>query len=418
VHKQEGVWEWWRLKETEIQKPERHQRLFGLSTPLRSAVIPPISAARWLLVLIVAAGVYFFHGFLFPVLAALVIAFASWPLYRRLLVAVGGNRTAGATLAIIFILTFLVVPIALAGTYAINEVREWVGWAIETNRHGAPTPHWIATMPAVGDWLNDQWTTNIGHPGGIGELIQLISGANIGSIYRGVLAAGGSAFGLILTLLFMMIALFFAYRDGEHFAGQIDRLGERILPTRWERISRVVPATISSTVTGMTVIAIGEGLVLGIAYWLAGVPSPVTLGALTGVMALIPGGAPLSFTLVSIYLAASGSMMAGVALFIWGTVELFIVDKTLRPKLVGGPIKLPFLPTFFGLIGGVKTMGFLGLFIGPVLMALLVAIWREWLREVELSDDLAPADPIELDGGSPRIDVAAESAGKKARAIP
>ena len=134
---------------------------------------------------------------------------------------------------------------------------------------------------------------------------------------------------------------------------------------RWERISRVVPATISSTVTGMTLIAIGEGLVLGVAYWIAGVPSPVTLGAITGLMALIPGGAPLSFTLVSIYLAASGSPIAGVALFVWGSVELFIVDKTLRPKLVGGPIKLPFLPTFFGLIGGVKTMGLLGLFIGP-----------------------------------------------------
>jgi len=90
---------------------------------------------------------------------------------------------------------------------------------------------------------------------------------------------------------------------------------------------------------------------------------------------------------VSIYLVASGSPVAGVALFAWGSIELFIVDKTLRPKLVGGPIKLPFLPTFFGLIGGVKTMGFLGLFIGPVLMALLVAIWREWIREIELSDE-------------------------------
>ncbi|MER8657547.1 AI-2E family transporter [Mesorhizobium sp. M0847] len=400
------------MKEAKIQKPERQQRLFGLSTPLRSAVIPPLSAARWLLVLIVAAGVYFFHGFLFPVLAALVIAFASWPLYRRLLDGVGGNRTVAATLAILFILAFLVVPIALAGTYAINEVREWVGWAIETNRHGAVTPHWITSLPVVGEWLNEQWIDNFGHPGGIGELIQLVSGANIGSIYRGVLAAGGSAFGLLLTLLFMMIALFFAYRDGEHFASQIDRLGERILPTRWERISRVVPATISSTVTGMTVIAIGEGLVLGIAYWLAGVPSPVTLGALTGVMALIPGGAPLSFTLVSIYLAASGSPMAGLALFIWGAVELFIVDKTLRPKLVGGPIKLPFLPTFFGLIGGVKTMGFLGLFIGPVLMALLVAIWREWLREVELAEDTVPDAAAELEGGPPQIEIVAGPAKK------
>jgi predicted PurR-regulated permease PerM len=379
---------------------------------MRAAVVQPLSAARWLLILIVAAGVYFFHGFLVPVLAALVIAFASWPLYRRLLQGVGGNRTLAATFAILFILAFLVVPIALAGTYAIHEVREWLTWALETNRNGAPTPHWIAALPIVGDWLNEQWTVAIGHPGGIGEVIQLVSGANIGSIYRGVLAAGGSAFGLLLTLLFMMIALFFAYRDGEAFAGQVDRLGERILPSRWERISRVVPATISSTVTGMTIIAIGEGVVLGIAYWLAGVPSPVTLGVLTGIMALIPGGAPLSFTLVSIYLAASGSLFAGGALFLWGAVELFIVDKTLRPKLVGGPIKLPFLPTFFGLVGGVKTMGFLGLFIGPVLMALLVAIWREWLREVEPADDEAV---LEEAGDGGKVAVIEVDAGPRSR---
>jgi predicted PurR-regulated permease PerM len=136
----------------------------------------------------------------------------------------------------------------------------------------------------------------------------------------------------------------------------------------------------------MTIIAIGEGIVLGVAYWIAGVPSPVTLGVLTAIMAMIPGGAPLSMTLVSLYLVASGSWIAGLALFTWGTVELFIVDKTIRPKLVGGPIKLPFLPTFFGLVGGVKTMGFVGLFIGPVLMALLVAIWREWLREADAAE--------------------------------
>ena len=157
---------------------------------------------------------------------------------------------------------------------------------------------------------------------------------------------------------------------------QLDRVGERILPRRWQRFSRVVPATISSTVTGMTLIAIGEGIVLGLAYKIADVPSSVLLGVLTGFMAMIPGGAPLSVTLVSLYLLASGRPIAAVALFAWGAIELFIVDKPLRPKLVGGPIRLPFLPTLFGLIGGVKTMGMVGLFVGPVLMALLVAIWR------------------------------------------
>jgi predicted PurR-regulated permease PerM len=192
---------------------------------------------------------------------------------------------------------------------------------------------------------------------------------------------------MALTLLFMLITLFVLYRDGDRIADQIDRVGLRILPSRWERLSRVVPATISATVTGMTLIAIGEGVILGIAYWIAGVPSPVTFGVITAFMALIPGGAPLSFTLVSIYLVASGSAFAGTALFIWGTVELFIVDKTIRPVLVGGPVKLPFLPTFFGLIGGVKTMGIVGLFVGPVLMALLVSIWREWQREISEEEE-------------------------------
>jgi len=367
----------------------------------RSALIPPISAARWLLVLIVIAGIYFFHGFLVPVLAALVIGFASWPLYRKLLQNMGGNTTIGATLAIIFIIAFLVVPIGIAISYTIGEVRDWVGWVLQVNNQGAEVPAWIAALPGVGDWLTQQWDRHVGSPGAIGELIQIVSGANIGNIYRAVIAAGDGAFHLLLTLLFMLIALFFVYRDGASFSRQIDLLGERILPTRWERISRVVPATISSTVTGMTLIAIGEGIVLGIAYWIAGVPSPVTLGVLTGIMALIPGGAPLSFTLVSVYLVASGSYFAGIGLFVWGSVELFIVDKTIRPRLVGGPIKLPFLPTFFGLVGGVKTMGFLGLFIGPVLMALIVSIWREWIREVKLVDPVEGEEDLVTDSSGP-----------------
>ncbi|AXA38291.1 AI-2E family transporter [Rhizobium leguminosarum] len=383
------------------QKSNHEPRWLGSSAQTRTPLIPSISAARWLLVLVVAAGVYFFYGFLVPVLAALVIGFASWPLYRKLLARVGGNTTIAATIAIIMIITFLVIPIGFAVTYTTGEVRTWVTWAIHANRAGAPTPDWIVALPWAGAYLDEVWTKYIGSPGALGEVIQAVSGANIGNIYRAVLAAGGGAFHLLLTLLFMLIALFFVYRDGFSFSKQIDMLGERILPNRWERISRVVPATISSTVMGMTLIAIGEGIVLGLAYWIAGVPSPVTLGVLTGVMALIPGGAPLSFTLVSIYLLASGSHVAGIGLFVWGTVELFIVDKTLRPKLVGGPIKLPFLPTFFGLVGGVKTMGFLGLFIGPVLMALIVAIWREWIHEARSADKSETGPQIIIDEPAP-----------------
>jgi predicted PurR-regulated permease PerM len=345
-------------------------------------LVAPHSIARWLLVFVLAAGVYFFQGFLVPALAALIIGFASWPLYRRLLDSIGGNRTLGATIALLLVIFFIVAPISLTSFYAFREVKIWAAWATHANDIGAPVPVWISRVPIVGDATATQWARYLGHPGGLGELVQAVSGSNVGNIYKGIVFLGTTATHVVLTLLFMLISLFFVYRDGEALVAQLDRIGESVLPNRWERVSRIVPLTISSTVTGMAVIAIGEGIVLGVAYWLAGVPSPVTLGLITGVMALIPGGAPLCFTLVSIYLWASGHMIEGLALLAWGSVELFIVDKTLRPRLVGGPIKLPFLPTFFGLIGGVKTMGFLGLFVGPVLMALLVSIWREWLHDV------------------------------------
>ncbi len=374
------------LEKAQRSEPVEVQHWLGSPKPVGTAIVAPVSIARWLLVLVIGLGVYFFYGFIVPVLGALVISFASWPLFQMLKARVKGNRTVAASISVLLILIFVIVPVFLASSYALREVGRWLRWTVEANRTGAKTPGWVANLPFVGDWANEEWTRLFAHPGGIGELIQIVTGSNIGAIYHLVFSAGAGVFNFLLTLLFMMIVLFCVYRDGSSLAVQMDKLGERILPRRWERFSRIVPETVSATVTGMTLIAVGEGIVLGLAYWVAGAPSPITLGVLTGIMALIPGGAPLSFTLVSLYLLGTGSPIAAVSLFVWGTTELFIVDKTLRPRVVGGPIKLPFLPTFFGLIGGVKTMGLLGLFIGPVLMALLVAIWREWLREVDTQE--------------------------------
>ncbi len=380
---------------TNLDQPgdKRRPRLLGPAASARSSLIPPLWAARWIILLIVLISIYFFHGFLVPVLAALIVGFASWPLYRHVLHLVGGSRTWAASIMIAAIVLFLVVPALFIGGYAVQEVRMLYQWALTTNSVGAPEPEWFSTLPIGGDWASEIWRDRIGRPGALGALLEGAVGANILNIYHSILSISGGTLNFLLNLLFGIVALLFVYRDGERLAGQLDKIGQRIFPLRWDRLSRIIPATISSTVTGMTIIAIGEGIVLGIAYWLAGAPSPVLLGIITGVAAMIPGGAPLSFTLVSAYLVASGSPLHGLALLTWGSVELFIVDKTLRPKLVGGPIKLPFLPTFFGLIGGVKTMGFVGLFIGPVLMALLVSMWREWM--LDLDDPVIVASPPE-----------------------
>ncbi|SHH80231.1 Predicted PurR-regulated permease PerM [Pollutimonas bauzanensis] len=368
-------------------------------------VLPAFLIARWLLVLVVLAGLYFLSGFLVPVLAAVIIGLASWLLYQRLLRRCHGHTALAASLALVIVILVLIVPLSLALTYAIQEASSFIAWAVAANRNGMPTPAWIEALPLVGERLAEYWATYLGEPHALGEVVQVVSGEHLGNIYRMLLTATGDIFRLLLTVVFMLITLFFVYKDGIRILGQLDIVGERVLPTRWQRFSRVVPATINSTVTGMGLIALGEGVVLGVAYWVAGVPSPVLLGVVTGFMALIPGGAPLSFSLVSLYLVGSGHGMAGLGLFLWGTIELFIVDKTLRPRLVGGPVKLPFLPTFFGLIGGVKTMGLVGLFIGPVLMALLVAIWREWILEEK--EDARAADAPALGDSSAQEPVVA-----------
>lgn len=342
-------------------------------------VLPPFLIVRWLLFLVVLAGLFFLKDFIVPVLGALIVGLASWPAYKKILNRFQGRSILSATVAILIVIGVIILPLSFALSFVIKEASSFVIWLLAANKHGMPVPDWINALPVVGERTAYYWNLYLGEPHALGAMVELVSGQHIGNIYRMILSATGNVFHLLLSLLFMLITLFFVYKDGGVILAQLDTVGERILPTRWQRFSRVVPATINSTVTGMGLIALGEGVVLGIAYWIAGVPSPALLGAITGFMAMIPGGAPLSFTLVSLYLFGSGNTMAAVGLFLWGSIELFIVDKTLRPRLVGGPVKLPFLPTFFGLVGGVKTLGIVGLFIGPVLMALLVAMWREWV---------------------------------------
>lgn len=356
--------------------------MFNSRKPL-NPILPAYLIARGLLILLLVAGIYFLRSFILPGLAALIIGFASWPIYLRLEEKCNHRTAVSATIALIIVIAVLVVPLSFVLSYAIKEAISIVNWLEHANRDGMSVPEWVRALPMVGERLEEYWDDNLASSGAIGEWLREHSGQHLGNISRMLLSATGNIFNRGLAVLFMLVILFFVYKDGRLMVSQLDRIGKRILPGHWLRVSRIVPATVSATVTGMCLIAIGEGIVLGIAYWIAGVPSPVLCGVITGLMAMVPGGAPVSFTLISLYLIGSGHTIAGIGLFTWGTVELFIVDKTLRPRLVGGPVKLPFLPTFCGLVGGVKTMGFVGLFVGPVLMALLVSIWREWLHQIE-----------------------------------
>ena len=162
--------------------------------------LPANPVARWLLILILAAGVYFFHSFLVPVLAALIIGFASWPLYKRLVRICGGHTTVAASIALTTVLLVLVIPLSMALSYAANEITSSVAWLAEANRQGIPVPDSVIGTPFVGQWLADNWRRYLSEPRALGEIIQFLSGEHIGNISRWVLATGRGAFDLLLRV--------------------------------------------------------------------------------------------------------------------------------------------------------------------------------------------------------------------------
>ena len=128
-------------------------------------------------------------------------------------------------------------------------------------------------------------------------------------------------------------------------------------------------------------VGLGKGLLLGVSYAVAGVPSPVLRGAATAAMAIIPFGAPVAFLAGVGFLASTGNMSGAIGVVVWGSVVRLIADHPVRPRIIGGTTWMPFLVVLFGISGGIETFGFIGLFIGPSVMSLFVTLWRKSAEE-------------------------------------
>jgi predicted PurR-regulated permease PerM len=140
-------------------------------------------------------------------------------------------------------------------------------------------------------------------------------------------------------------------------------------------------ATVHGTVDGLVLVGLGEGLVLGIVYALTGVPHPTTFGVLTALSAMIPFGAAVMFGIAALTLLANSTVIAAVVVLAAGLLVTFAADHFIRPVLIGGATRLPFLWVLLGILGGVAVWGLLGLFFGPALMSALMLLWREWVRD-------------------------------------
>lgn len=333
---------------------------------------------RWIFpTLLLLALAYLLSTFMISLAWGAVLALATWPLVQRLQ-ARGLSRGMSVTTVLVGLIIGFGVPALIIVTSLTKELRVISFYLQQVNRTGLAPPEWLHTIPMVQEYLVEWWQDHLAAPGAVLRLIGQMPGVTFGLISGRLSSIGAmllaNAFYIFLALLTMVILQLNAGAVVRH----LDAAGQHLAPKTYDVVRRLLPLSVRGTALGLCSVAALEGVVLGIAYAIAGAPMPILLGVLTGYLALIPGGAPFSFISVSLLLLAMGKTTAAVGLVLWGSIELFLVDKFVRPKIIGNSVRLPFLAVLFGLLGGVTSMGVIGLFVGPFLVAMLF----EYLREL------------------------------------
>jgi predicted PurR-regulated permease PerM len=327
---------------------------------------------------LLALGIWIIWDFL-PALAwAVVVAIAIWPLFERSRLR-HWNNTAAAAEATLLIGVVVIVPLIVLGIEIGHEAVATVQWIRAAEREGIPAPEWVMRLPLIGGYVSDWWLSNLSDPL---EAVNLLGRIDRSWLIEWTRVLGVQLFHRLTILVFTFLTLFFLFRDGVRLVQQASVVVDRFFGATGTRLGPQVLIAVRATVNGLVLVGFGEGLLLGVAYAISGLPRPVLLGALTGILATVPFGAPLVFGLGALYLFSQSQTEAAVALLVFGSLVVFVADHFLRPILIGGAARLPFLWVLLGIFGGLESFGLLGLFLGPTIMAVLLALWREWAKPV------------------------------------
>lgn len=326
-----------------------------------------------LVVAAVCAGVWMMWRFI-PALAwACVLAIATWPLRERL-ARNGMSPTALASLLTLVVALVLVVPLIVLGVQGARESIIIVQLVRELRQSGLGTPEWVSHLPFVGAYAASWWQQNLADAEAARELFGRAesSGLVVWTRFLGL-----ELFSRLTVLVFTLLTLFFLYRNGPELTDQSHAISAHVLGPPGKRLGKDVVAAVRGTVNGLVLVGLGEGVLLGAAYFATGLSHPVLLGLATAALATVPFGAPLIYVICSLILFVQSSTAAAIGLLVFGSVVVFIADHFVRPILIGSSTRLPFLWVLLGIFGGLETFGLVGLFLGPAIMSVLIAMWRE-----------------------------------------
>jgi predicted PurR-regulated permease PerM len=342
-----------------------NQRTFNLERILGWIVLAMLAIGS-LLVLKPFAG---------AIMWAIVLCFSSWPLYARLLDRLGGRRILAATIMSTAMVLVILMPFVLIGAQLADSIQAFAGAARRWIEAGPPQPPtWLATVPLVGRSIAGYWTEMASDSGRFwGEAQNLVEPVSKWLLDAVVVVGGG-----VVELSLSIFVAFFLFRDGADFARRLRDSVDRIGGEQGKRLLVVASNTVRGVVYGVLGTALAQALMAGVGFVIAGVPGAAFLALLTFFLGIIPFGVPLVWVPVTLWLFQQGQIGWGIFMLIWGC-GVSTIDNFIKPWLISQGSAMPFLLIFFGVLGGALAFGFIGVFLGPTILAVGFRLVQEWL---------------------------------------
>ncbi len=314
--------------------------------------------------------------FIPAILFAVVVCIATWPLYVRLRQALRGKSTLAALVMVALLLVLVIGPSALLAVSLTDNVTAIVETARTWLNHGPiQSPAWLKEIPIVGAQLDGYWQ---GLAAGREEAVALLKG--LLEPAKDFLVVAGKAVGQsLLQMTFAVFIGFFFFRDGDALV-QALRIGlEKFAGSIGAELLTSIHDTVAGIVHGIFGMALAQALAAWIGFLIAGVPGAFLLGISTFFLSLVPVGPPLIWGGATFWLVNQGSIGWAVFMALWGFLVISSIDNFVKPYLISLGSGLPLLLIVLGVFGGVLAFGFIGIFIGPPLLAVGLILVRLWI---------------------------------------
>ncbi len=319
-----------------------------------------------------------------------IITVSTWTIYLRARTLLGGRRGLAAAGMGLALTAVLLIPITSLVLTLMNN------WHVLTERFstimagglGHP-PTWLSGLPLVGETATQYWNTVSANPDVLTQDVKPLI-KPVKDFFLGFTAGLGRGL-LEFALALLLSTLLFIW--GESTAHVVTRIATHLGGDTGRRQVGVVASTVRGVFNGVIGTSAAQALLGLIGFWLAGVPGAFLLGMATFFLSVVPGGPVLLWLPAAIWLNVTGETGWAIFMAVWGFFVVSGADNILRPLLIGKGVQAPLALIFLGVIGGILAFGFLGLFIGPTLLAIAYNLYLDWLAEreaVKSADVIAP----------------------------